>query len=89
MSTPMIRLDGVSKVFPGQSTPAVDELSLDIDEGEIVVFVGPSGCGKTTTLKMINRLVEATGGTIEVSGRKIMSVEERKSGSSMTTRSRS
>ena len=75
MPTPMIRLARVSKVCPGQSTPAVSELSLDIDEGEIVVFVGPSGCGKTTTLKMINRLVESTGGTIEVAGREITSVE--------------
>ncbi len=75
MATPMIRLDGASKTFPGQSTPAVGRLSLDIEEGEIVVFVGPSGCGKTTTLKMINRLVEATSGTIEVAGRDITSVE--------------
>lgn len=75
MSTPMIRLDRVSKTFPGQATPAVAELSFDIAEGEIVVLVGPSGCGKTTTLKMINRLVEATTGTIEVAGTDITSVE--------------
>jgi osmoprotectant transport system ATP-binding protein len=71
----MIRLDRVSKTFPGQSAPAVAELSFDIAEGEIVVLVGPSGCGKTTTLKMINRLVEANGGRIEVAGRDINSVE--------------
>ena len=71
----MIRLDRVSKTFPGQTTPAVGELSFDIAEGEIVVLVGPSGCGKTTTLKMINRLVEATSGTIELAGRDITSVE--------------
>ncbi|NNF10342.1 MAG: ATP-binding cassette domain-containing protein [Acidimicrobiia bacterium] len=70
----MIRLDRVSKTFPGQTTPAVAELSFDIDEGEIVVLVGPSGCGKTTTLKMINRLVEATSGTISVAGTDITSV---------------
>lgn len=75
MSQPMIRLSHVTKTFPGQSTPAVDDLSFDIDEGEIVVLVGPSGCGKTTTLKMINRLVEATGGTIEVAGTDVMSLE--------------
>ena len=75
MSQPMIRLSHVTKTFPGQTTPAVDDLSFDIDEGEIVVLVGPSGCGKTTTLKMINRLVEATGGTIEVAGTDIMSLE--------------
>lgn len=75
MPEPMIRLTGASKTFPGQSSPAVESLTLDIDEGEIVVLVGPSGCGKTTTLKMINRLVEATAGTIEVGGVDITEVE--------------
>ncbi|MBW3658612.1 MAG: ABC transporter ATP-binding protein [Actinobacteria bacterium] len=64
----MIRLDGATKTFPGTSTPAVDALSLEVPTGEIVVFVGPSGCGKTTTLKMINRIIEPTGGTITVDG---------------------
>ena len=64
----MIRLEAVTKVFPGMATPAVDRLSLDIAEGEIVVLVGPSGCGKTTTLKMINRLVEPTSGRLLVGG---------------------
>ena len=71
----MIRLDGVSKVFAGASTPAVDRLSLDIDEGEFVTLVGPSGCGKTTTLKMINRIIEPTSGTIEVGGRNALEIE--------------
>jgi len=75
MSQPMIRLDHVSKTFPGQTIPAVGDLSFDIAEGEIVVLVGPSGCGKTTTLKMINRLIEATSGTIEVAGTDITSLE--------------
>ena len=75
MSEPMIRLAGVTKTFPGQTVPAVGDLSFDIAEGEIVVLVGPSGCGKTTTLKMINRLVEATGGMIEVAGTDITSLE--------------
>ncbi|MGI9647891.1 MAG: ABC transporter ATP-binding protein [Acidimicrobiia bacterium] len=75
MSVPMIRLDRVSKTFTGQTSPAVGELSLEISEGEVVVLVGPSGCGKTTTLKMINRLVEATSGTIEVAGTDITDVE--------------
>ena len=75
MSDPMISLREASKTFPGQAVPAVDRLSFDIAEGEIVVLVGPSGCGKTTTLKMINRLVEPTGGTIMVGGRDITSLE--------------
>jgi osmoprotectant transport system ATP-binding protein len=51
---------------------AVDALSLSVAPGEICVLVGPSGCGKTTTLKMINRLVEPTGGTVLVDGRDIL-----------------
>ena len=60
----MIRLEHLTKRFPGQSEPAVDELSMDVPEGEIVVLVGPSGCGKTTTMKMINRIIEPTSGRI-------------------------
>ena len=55
-----IRLENLAKRFPGQREPAVDDLSMEIPEGEIVVFVGPSGCGKTTTMKMINRIIEPT-----------------------------
>ena len=64
-----IRLEKVSKRFPGASSDAVSELSLEVHQGEITVFVGPSGCGKTTTLKMINRLEEPTSGRIEIFGR--------------------
>jgi len=59
-----ILLDQVTKRFPGQKTPAVDGLTLEIPAGKIVMLVGPSGCGKTTTLKMINRLIEPTTGRI-------------------------
>jgi osmoprotectant transport system ATP-binding protein len=72
--TPMIRLDEVTKVFPGMDRPAVDGLGFEVAEGEVVVLVGPSGCGKTTTLKMINRLIEPTSGSITVAGDDIMSV---------------
>src|SRR5215211_5471459 len=60
----MIRLEDLTKVFPAQDKAAVDDLSLEIYEGEIVVLVGPSGCGKTTTMKMINRIIEPTSGRI-------------------------
>ncbi len=63
-----IRLGGVTKTFPGASRPAVAPLDLDVPRGEIVVLIGPSGCGKTTTLRMINRLIEPTAGTITVEG---------------------
>jgi osmoprotectant transport system ATP-binding protein len=63
----MIRLDRVSKRYP-DGTVAVQELTLEVARGELVVLVGPSGCGKTTTMKMVNRLVEPTGGRIVVDG---------------------
>jgi osmoprotectant transport system ATP-binding protein len=64
----MISLQHVEKRYPGAATPAVADLSLDIEEGETVALVGPSGCGKTTTLKMINRLIEPTSGRILLDG---------------------
>lgn len=68
----MIGLNRVSKTFTGQATPAVQNLSLEVAEGETLVLLGSSGCGKTTTLKMINRLIEPTSGTIMVDGRDIL-----------------
>jgi osmoprotectant transport system ATP-binding protein len=64
----MIQLDGVSKSFDGGRSFVVRELSLNVAEGETLVLLGLSGCGKTTTLKMINRLIEPTSGTIRVDG---------------------
>ena len=72
----MISLRALTKVFSGTSEPAVNALDLDIVEGDIVVLVGPSGCGKTTTLKMINRLIEPTSGSIHVAGRNVLEMEE-------------
>jgi osmoprotectant transport system ATP-binding protein len=62
----MIELKSVGKSFNG--TPAVQDLSLEIAEGEVMVLVGPSGCGKTTTMKMVNRLVEPDAGQVLVAG---------------------
>ena len=59
-----ILLDGVTKKYDAQSQPAVDNITMEIPAGEIVMLVGPSGCGKTTTMKMINRLIEPTSGRI-------------------------
>jgi len=69
----MVRFDHVTKIYEGENK-AVDDLSLEVQEGEVVVFIGPSGCGKTTTLKMVNRLEDVTSGTIYVNGRDINSV---------------
>jgi osmoprotectant transport system ATP-binding protein len=67
---PMIRLAGVAKTY-ADGTVAVQGLDLEIGRGELVCLVGPSGCGKSTTLKMINRLIEPTAGTIEIDGRDV------------------
>ena len=72
MGEAMISLQNVHKRFPGARAPAVDDLTLDVLEGELVVLVGPSGCGKTTTMKMINRLIEPTSGSITVNGTDVM-----------------
>ncbi len=71
---PMIRLQNLTKSYPGQSDPAVRELTLDVPAGEIVVFVGPSGCGKTTTMKLINRLIEPTSGRVHLDGTDVTEV---------------
>jgi osmoprotectant transport system ATP-binding protein len=68
----VITLEHVEKRYPGTSAPAVEDLTLEIDEGETVALVGPSGCGKTTTLKMINRLIEPTGGRIVLDGTNVL-----------------
>jgi len=61
-------LENVSKRYPGQQQPAVNDLCMTINAGEIAMLVGPSGCGKTTTLKMINRLIEPSSGRILLGG---------------------
>ena len=70
-----IELTDVSKHYPGQARPAVDRLSLRIPAGEIVVLTGPSGCGKTTTMRMINRLVEPTAGTVTIGGTDVTALD--------------
>ncbi|MGP4051662.1 ABC transporter ATP-binding protein [Streptomyces sp. 2A115] len=69
----MIRFDAVSKNYPNGTT-AVDNLSLELAEGGITVLVGPSGCGKTTTLRMVNRMVDPTAGTVSLRGQNIREV---------------
>ncbi|MGB3699301.1 MAG: ATP-binding cassette domain-containing protein [Gordonia sp. (in: high G+C Gram-positive bacteria)] len=73
-----IVLEHVSKIYPGQRIPAVDDVSLTIPAGEIVVLVGPSGSGKTTTMRMINRLIEPSGGRITIDGRDALSIDANK-----------
>ena len=70
-----IHLDNVSKTYPGTEIPAVAELNMDIPKGEVLVLVGPSGCGKSTTLRLINRMIEPTGGRIIFDGEDVTDVD--------------
>src|SRR6201989_1030758 len=65
----MIKVDGVSKQFG--KVKAVDAISFEVQEHENLILLGTSGCGKTTTLKMINRLIEPSGGSIFIDGKNI------------------
>jgi osmoprotectant transport system ATP-binding protein len=71
--TPAIAFEGVTKRFPSASDPAVDNVSLEVERGSLVVLLGPSGCGKTTLLKMVNRLYEHDSGRILFEGQEIRS----------------
>ena len=68
----MIVLRGLCKTFDDGASYAVRDVSLEIAEGETLVLLGSSGSGKTTTLKMINRLIEPSSGTIEVDGTNVL-----------------
>jgi len=71
---PIISLRGLTKRYRGTASPAVDDLWLDVARGEVTVLVGPSGCGKSTTLRLINRMIEPTSGTIIFDGADVTKV---------------
>ena len=73
MTSTAIRYSAVSKVYP-DGTAAVDDLDLEIPAGSLTCFVGPSGCGKTTSLRMLNRMVEPSSGTVEVNGTNVADI---------------
>jgi osmoprotectant transport system ATP-binding protein len=70
----LITFDDVTKQYP-DGTVAVDKLTLEVPTGNLVVFVGPSGCGKTTSMRMINRMIEPTSGTLTVDGSDVSQVD--------------
>ncbi|MBW4716291.1 ABC transporter ATP-binding protein [Saccharothrix obliqua] len=70
----MIEFRGVTKRFD-DGTIAVNGLDLVVEAGTITVFVGPSGCGKTTSLRMVNRMIDPTSGTVLVDGRDVLTVD--------------
>ena len=69
----MIKFENIVKTY--QRQPVIHNFNLEIDEGQLVVFIGPSGCGKTTLLKMVNRLIEPTSGKIFINGKDISSTD--------------
>ena len=64
----MIQLEGLTRHWPGADRPAVADLTLEVPEGTSCALIGPSGSGKTTTLRMVNRLIEPSGGSIRIGG---------------------
>jgi osmoprotectant transport system ATP-binding protein len=70
----LIEFSGVTKQYP-DGTVAVDNLTLEVPDGTLAVFVGPSGCGKTTSMRMINRMIEPTSGTLTVNGDDVTKVD--------------
>ena len=72
--TPMIRLRSVGKTYD-DGTVAIEDVSLSVNRGSLTCLVGPSGCGKSTTLKVINRLIEPTTGSIEIDGRDVLAAD--------------
>ena len=63
--------DHVTRIYPGNDKPSVDDLNLDIKDGEFLVLVGPSGCGKSTTLRMLAGLEEVNKGRILIGGKDV------------------
>lgn len=66
----MLSIKNLSKVYAGKKR-AVDNMNIDIEEGDFVAFIGTSGSGKTTALRMINRMIESTEGEITINGKNI------------------
>ncbi|OZD86096.1 ABC transporter ATP-binding protein [Rhodococcus sp. 05-339-2] len=66
-----VAFQGVTKLFPGGDKAAVDQLDLDIEDGEFLVLVGPSGCGKSTSLRMLAGLEEVDKGAITIGGKDV------------------
>jgi ABC-type nitrate/sulfonate/bicarbonate transport system ATPase subunit len=82
-SNPFIAIDGITKIFEPldrkqKAVKVIDDVSIDIAEGQFVVFLGPSGCGKTTLMRMVGGLEKATRGEIRLGGERVTGPDRRK-----------
>jgi multiple sugar transport system ATP-binding protein len=73
-----VRFQDAQRIYPGSDTPAVDQLNLDIEDGEFMVLVGPSGCGKSTSLRMLAGLEEIDEGDIFIGGKNVTQLPPKK-----------
>ncbi|MCI1901349.1 MAG: sn-glycerol-3-phosphate ABC transporter ATP-binding protein UgpC [Bifidobacteriaceae bacterium] len=70
-----VKFENVTRIYPGNDTPSVEDLSLDIKDGEFLVLVGPSGCGKSTTLRMLAGLEEVNKGSIFIGDKDVTTMQ--------------
>ncbi|MCW2289557.1 ABC transporter ATP-binding protein [Leucobacter luti] len=82
-----LSIRNLRKTYPKTTAPAVNDVNLDVEQGDLVALLGPSGCGKTTTLRMVAGLLEPTSGQIVVNGRDVVSTPVHKRGMGMVFQS--
>lgn len=82
-----LSIRNLQKTYPKTSAPAVNDVNLDVTQGDLVALLGPSGCGKTTTLRMVAGLLEPTSGQIFVNGKDVVSTPVHKRGMGMVFQS--
>ncbi|MHC3414579.1 ATP-binding cassette domain-containing protein, partial [Pediococcus pentosaceus] len=70
----LLEMSHLSKVYPGNKV-VVDDFNLDVEKGEFICFIGTSGSGKTTTMRMINRMLKQSSGTIKINGQDIAKMD--------------
>jgi osmoprotectant transport system ATP-binding protein len=67
-SAATVEFDRASKTYPGAAEPAIRELTLEVPAGEVCILIGPSGSGKTTAMRLVNRMIDLSGGDVRVDG---------------------
>jgi osmoprotectant transport system ATP-binding protein len=75
VGVPALRLEGVTRAVPGREEPVVSDLTLEVGAGELVALAGPEGAGKSTVLRLVNRLVEPTAGTVALGGEPVAGID--------------